>query len=49
MQRRISIAMGWKIANELKSERIGAGTIQFDFNANDWCEPWKGDTDYPEY
>ena len=23
--------------------------IQFDFNATDWCEPWKGDTDYPEY
>ncbi len=22
--------------------------IQFDFNATDWCEPWKGDTDYPE-
>lgn len=23
--------------------------IQFDFNATDWCEPWKGDTNYPEY
>ena len=23
--------------------------IQFDFNATDWYEPWKGDTDYPEY
>ena len=34
-------------------KRVEVGTdsslIQFDFNANDWCEPWKGDTDYPEY
>ena len=28
---------------------MGSTLIQFDFNATDWCEPWKGDTDYPEY
>ncbi|WP_445345351.1 astroprincin family protein [Acinetobacter bohemicus] len=28
---------------------MGSTLIQFDFNAADWCEPWKGDTDYPEY
>ena len=28
---------------------MGSTLIQFDFNATDWCEPWKGDTNYPEY